>query len=287
MARSGKDINIPLGPQKQSEDIREALIRKVKEQEQIANSQTIHEQEETFARPETQVNPVQYNNQANSQPYVSASNKQYSGYGTYSSPFNNNPQTSNPTMRTSSNLIEAIHANEPVKYKPKKRKSAVKTFLVLILMIAFIFGLSWALREFVFQAYEIPSGSMEKTIMTGDMVFAEKISPKVTTPKKGDIVTFDDPLNSGRILIKRVVATGGQTVDIKNNKLYIDGVEQNESYVNGLPTTQIRSSKITYPYVVPEDSIWLMGDNRTNSQDSRYFGAVPTSSVIGHGLFIY
>lgn len=128
---------------------------------------------------------------------------------------------------------------------------------------------------------------MEKTILVGDHVFSEKVSFAFGKPQAGQIVTFDDPLNPGRILIKRVIATGGQTVNIKNNKLYIDDEEQDEPYVRGLPTTTLSSSKISYPYTIPEDGLWVMGDNRTNSQDSRYFGSVPEDSVIGHGLFVF
>ena len=91
-------------------------------------------------------------------------------------------------------------------------------------MIAFVLGLSWALRTYVFTAYEIPSGSMEETIMTGDMVFAEKVS-YYFRDRTGDIVTFSDPEIPGRTLIKRCIATAGQTIDIDGDGfLYIDGV---------------------------------------------------------------
>ena len=143
------------------------------------------------------------------------------------------------------------------------------------------------LREFIFQAYEIPSGSMEKTIMIGDVVFAEKVSHYFGPPKRGDVITFYDPEVSGRILIKRVIATGGQTVNIKNNKVYVDNVEIDEPYTNALPTKPLSNSKISFPYTVPADNVWVMGDNRTNSLDSRYYGSVPMSSIIGHALAIY
>ena len=92
-------------------------------------------------------------------------------------------------------------------------------------MIAFVLGLSWALRTYVFTAYEIPSGSMEETIMTGDMVFAEKVSYYFRDPQPGDIVTFSDPEIPGRTLIKRCIATAGQTINIDGDGfLYIDGV---------------------------------------------------------------
>ena len=140
-------------------------------------------------------------------------------------------------------------------------------------MIAFVLGLSWALRTYVFTAYEIPSGSMEETIMTGDMVFAEKVSYYFRDPQPGDIVTFSDPEIPGRTLIKRCIATAG--------------VAQTETYTHGKPTLPLTNSTITFPYTVPSGYIWVMGDNRTNSQDSRYFGAVPASSVTGRGVLVY
>lgn len=185
------------------------------------------------------------------------------------------------------NRVPAVHSQEPIRYKPKPRKTGAATFFKLILTIAVIIGLAWLLREFVFQAYEIPSGSMETTIMTGDVVFAEKLSHRFGSPKRGDIITFNDPEVSGRILIKRVIATGGQTVNIKGNKVYVDNVQIDEPYTNGLPTKQLASSKVKFPYTIPDGEVWVMGDNRTNSQDSRYYGSVPESSIIGHALAVY
>lgn len=285
MAKSEKYFEIPRGNEQETDNIRQALMDKIKKQEQISNNQAREYANQPVQRPtSTNMSFQQYQQRQAPQPQqrtVQRTNpNQYANYGTYSSPFANEAPKKD-------NLVSATHSAEPIKYKPKKRKSAGKTFLLLVIMVAIIFGLSWALREFVFQAYEIPSGSMEKTINTGDMVFAEKVSIKFNTPKAGDIVTFDDPQNDGRILIKRVVATGGQTVDIRDNKLYIDNVEQHEDYVNGLSTTKLSRSSISYPYKVPDDCVWVMGDNRTNSQDSRYFGAIPTSSIIGRALFVY
>ena len=107
----------------------------------------------------------------------------------------------------------------------------LRSFMSLLIMIAFVLGLSWALRTYVFTAYEIPSGSMEETIMTGDMVFAEKVSYYFRDPQPGDIVTFSDPEIPGRTLIKRCIATAGQTINIDGDGfLYIDGVAQTETY---------------------------------------------------------
>lgn len=171
-----------------------------------------------------------------------------------------------------------------------KGSGVLRAIVRLAVMVAVVLGLSWALRTFVFQAYEIPSGSMEQTIMTGDMVFSEKVSYYARDVEPGDIVTFYDPEIPGRILIKRVVATGGQTVDLVDGKVVVDGVALDEPYTGGLPSeplTPAPGADVSYPYTVPEGHLWVMGDNRTNSQDSRYFGSIDESSVTGHAVWVY
>ncbi|MEG0505563.1 MAG: signal peptidase I, partial [Raoultibacter sp.] len=169
------------------------------------------------------------------------------------------------------------------------RPSILRSLLSLLVMIALVVGLSWFLREFVIQPYEIPSGSMETTIMTGDKVFSERVTYYFRDIEPGDIVTFNDTEIPGRVLIKRVIATGGQTVDLVDGKVVVDGVVLDEPYTNGLPSDPFASTlvELSYPYTVPQDEIWVMGDNRTNSKDSRYFGSVKTSSVTGKGCLIY
>lgn len=172
----------------------------------------------------------------------------------------------------------------------KSSNGALSSILSIVGMIAFIFVLSVLLRTFVFQPYEIPSSSMEDTIMTGDMVFSEKISYYVRQPEQGDVVTFEDPEVAGRTLIKRVVATGGQTVTLADGHVYVDGVMADESHTKGQSyplEMQARDANVVYPYTVPAGYVWVMGDNRENSLDSRYFGAIPVSSITGRGMLIY
>lgn len=171
-----------------------------------------------------------------------------------------------------------------------KKGGFLSSALSLLGMVVLIFVLSWGLRTFVFQAYEIPSGSMEKTIMTDDMVFAEKISYYFDEPEPGDIITFEDPEIPSRILIKRVIATGGQTVDLIDGAVYVDGEALDEPYTDGEPSYPLVPAfgvEISYPFTVPEGHLWVMGDNRTNSQDSRYYGAVDASTVTGKAALIY
>ncbi len=168
-----------------------------------------------------------------------------------------------------------------------QRPGILRSFFSILAMIAFVLIASWALRTFVFQAYEIPSGSMEETIMTDDMVFAEKVTLNFEDPQQGDILTFKDPQVPGRILIKRCIAIAGQTVTIDDGGIvYVDGVALDEPYTNGKPSYPL-DSDITYPYVIPEGHLWMMGDNRTNSQDSRDYGAIPISSVTGVAVVVY
>ena len=159
-----------------------------------------------------------------------------------------------------------------------------RAIIGLIIIVCVVLGLSFVLRTFVYQAYAIPSGSMETTIMTNDLVFTEKVTYRMHEPEAGDIVTFADPSDPERTLIKRVIATEGQTVDLIDGSVYVDGVKLTEPYTNGLPSNPL-SSRVTFPYEVPEGMLWVMGDNRTNSSDSRVFGAIPISSVTGKAIF--
>lgn len=152
------------------------------------------------------------------------------------------------------------------------------------------FGIWWVGSTFLFRNYIIPSESMETTLMTGDIVFSEKLSYANGTPQRGDIVTFADPEDSSRTLIKRVIATGGQTVNIESGRVFVDGSPLVEEYTHSqltFPLDNMTGKTITYPYTVPEGEIWVMGDNRDHSLDSRYFGSIPVDSVDGKAVFRY
>lgn len=126
--------------------------------------------------------------------------------------------------------------------------------------------------------------------MTGDRLFAEKISYQFSEPQRGDIVVFSDPQVPSRVLVKRVIATEGQTISMSGGVLYVDGSAQNETYTLGetYPLSQTAGNvSLSYPYVVPAGEIWVMGDNRENSSDSRYFGPIDVNTVFGKALFTY
>lgn len=147
------------------------------------------------------------------------------------------------------------------------------------------------LRTFVIGAYYVPSESMLNTIHEGDFLLGEMVSLHFEDPRVGDVVTFDSPLAEGETLVKRVIAVGGQTVDLVDGVVYVDGEPLAEPYTEGKPSESLSdrpgSAGISYPYVVPEGMIWVMGDNRTNSKDSRFFGPVSAEDVTSRVLFIY
>lgn len=170
--------------------------------------------------------------------------------------------------------------------------SGKRNALEWVLVIAIALGVAFLLRAFVVETFVVPSGSMLETIQEGDTLVGEKITYRTSSPKQGDVVTFRDPESSGTTLIKRVIATEGQTVDLIDGVVYVDGEPLDERYTDGKPSEPLTvhsgtTDAITYPYTVPEGCIWVMGDNRTNSLDSRYFGAIPVSSVTSHALFIF
>lgn len=151
-------------------------------------------------------------------------------------------------------------------------------------------ALAWGIRTFVAMPYYVPTGSMLDTIHEGDLLIGEKASLAWRPPEQGDVVTFVSPLD-GETLIKRVIAVGGQTVDLRDGAVYVDGEPLDEPYTLGKPSYSLSelsgSAGIAYPYTVPEGSVWVMGDNRTNSRDSRYFGPVSVDDVTSRAAFIY
>ncbi len=171
------------------------------------------------------------------------------------------------------------------------RPGVLRSVLDVALTVLVAVVAAFLLRTFVIGVYIVPTGSMLDTIQEGDMLVGEKVSLRWSAPQAGDVVTFDDPMNEGTVLIKRVVAVAGQTVDLQDGRLVVDGVVQDEPYTEGKATESLSglsgSAGVEYPYTVPEGTIFCMGDNRTNSLDSRYFGPVSVDAVSSKGLFIY
>lgn len=179
---------------------------------------------------------------------------------------------------------------EPIR-EPKRSHSIFRTIIEFAIALAVALLLTWALKTYVIEPFEVPTGSMERTIMIGDKILAEKVSLHYDPIVKDDIIVFADKTLPGRILVKRVIAVGGQVVDIRDGLVYVDGEPLYEPYTNGMeshPLTQhFDNMIIEYPYTVPEGHLWVMGDNRENSADSRYFGTIAEETVYGRAWMIF
>lgn len=177
---------------------------------------------------------------------------------------------------------EGVTAQEP---DEDEHTSFGRWLIETVLLVLLAFALAMGIKAFIVQPFVIPTGSMIPTIEIGDRVLAEKLTYRFSRgPQYGDIVVFDDPAGQHPQLIKRVIATAGQTVDVRDGKVWVDGKALDEPYIHGavnMPGT------VALPVVVPEGYVWLMGDNRPNSGDSRFFGPRPVSSVRGRAFWTY
>lgn len=198
---------------------------------------------------------------------------------------------------------------------PRKRGWLRETAIVVLSALV----LSVIIKTFLVQAFFIPSGSMEDTLEVGDRVLVSKLAPGPLDVHRGDVVVFVDPggwlepqrdtrnsfqrgveevltfvgllpQNAGEHLIKRVIGVGGDTVECcdADGRLMVNGVSIDEPYLKA----GVSPSETEFSVTVPEGHLWLMGDNRSNSQDSRSHqggpggGAVPMENVVGTAMVI-
>ncbi|WP_010248592.1 signal peptidase I [Acetivibrio cellulolyticus] len=165
------------------------------------------------------------------------------------------------------------------------KKIDYKEILSWIKYIASAVLIALFLTNFVIINAFIPTGSMENTIMPGNRVIATRLHYLFAKPERGDIVVFKFPDDEKTNFVKRVIGLPGETVEIKAGEVYIDGVKLEESY---LKEEMRREDK--GPYVVPADSYFMMGDNRNDSKDSRYWlttNYVHKSKILGRVAFEY
>ena len=166
--------------------------------------------------------------------------------------------------------------------------SVARWLLETSFLIVLAFTLAQGTRALAVQPFVVPSGSMIPTIELQNRVLVEKVTYRFARPpRQGEVVVFDNPNQANpkeKILIKRVIATEGQCVDIRDGKVWVDGAELDEPYVHGKATTP---GTISMPITIPVGEVWLMGDNRPRSGDSRLFGPQPVSKVRGRAVWTY
>ena len=166
---------------------------------------------------------------------------------------------------------------EYLKREAKEWLNSIVVALILTLII----------RTFVVQAFKIPSGSMIPTLKIGDKLFVSKYIYRFHAPQRGDIIVFKYPEDPKKDFIKRLVAVEGETVEIRDGKILVDGKVLDDPKTFG---------KFVYynhgPYgdpgqgtLVPKDSFFVLGDNSGNSTDSRFWGFVPKKNLVGKAIF--
>ena len=161
----------------------------------------------------------------------------------------------------------------------KKRKAGVAE-LVFTAAVAFVLVFGFV-RPFVVEAYRIPTESMVPTLEVGDRVLANKFVYRFTEPERWDIVVFDSvDEDDDQTLIKRVVGVAGDEIQVQGGVLYVNDEAQEEAYLNDAD----QSRSFYGPTVVPEGHIFVMGDNRGNSADSRVFGPLPLENLKGEAF---
>jgi len=179
-------------------------------------------------------------------------------------------------------------------------------------MVVFVICFVVVVNVFMIQAFKIPSGSMLPTLQIGDhllvnrfiyglrlpsfmyglrLPFPSKLLVPISTPKHGDIIVFRFPLDPKTDYIKRVVGLPGDTVEVRDKTVYINGqraTDPHAHFTDGMIPDISRGPRDEFgPVQVPKDSLFVMGDNRDNSYDSRFWGFVPEENVLGKAFIIY
>ena len=170
--------------------------------------------------------------------------------------------------------------------EPAREKESFLSFLgELPVLIITAIVVAWLIKTFIIQPFYIPSSSMEPTLLPGDRVLVSKFTYRFGQPDPGDVIVFAAPQArdvAEQDFIKRIVAVPGMSVEVENGKLLIDGKVQTETYIK---PDNINSN--FGPSTVPAGKVFVMGDNRPNSKDSRFFGPIDKRELVGKAFFVY
>ena len=196
-------------------------------------------------------------------------------------------------------LMNRPNRSSPKREEPMGKKKFVKEYVEPIVIAVLI---ALFIRTFVVQAFKIPSSSMEPTLLVGDYILVNKFIygtriPYTDTkflplkhPVRGDVIVFIYPKDHSKDFIKRVIGTEGEKVEIVQNKIFINGKQMDDPWGHFEKydwSKYLQTMEKFGPVVVPKDSLLVLGDNRDNSQDSRFWGFVHLNAVKGKAFIIY
>ena len=161
-------------------------------------------------------------------------------------------------------------------------KGVLEIPVILLISFALVFGF---VRPVVAAPFHIPTQSMVPTLEVEDRLLVNKLAYDLKVPERGDIALFEDQQGGEDPLIKRVVGLPGETLGLREGRVYVDGVPLEEPYLKRETCKTGYSKTCSFgPVIVPEGHYFMMGDNRINSLDSRFFGPVPEDDVVGDAL---
>lgn len=167
---------------------------------------------------------------------------------------------------------EGADGPSPHRQRPRRRRSSLLLVLVLLAAAAVVVA-----RPLAVETFRITTGSMVPTLRAGDRVLVDRLTYDLDDVRRGDVVAFEDPDSPGAVAIKRVVALPGDTVAIRAGSLVVDGVRQREAYLG----PGLSGSDFFGPTEVPAGHLFVLGDNRPRSVDSRFTGAIPAGALVG------
>ncbi|HOV91282.1 MAG TPA: signal peptidase I [Syntrophorhabdaceae bacterium] len=182
----------------------------------------------------------------------------------------------------------------------KNKKSKTREYIESLIIAAII---AFFVRSFFIQAFKIPSSSMEPTLLIGDHLLVNRLSYVMKVPltdivfltlgepQRGDVIVFRYPVDKDKDFIKRVIAKAGDTVEIKDKQVYVNGKKIDDKWAyfsdNTVMPGNVSPKDNLGPIVVPKNSFFVMGDNRDRSLDSRFWGFVEKEHLVGRALILY
>ena len=173
---------------------------------------------------------------------------------------------------------------DPVEPPEAAGASGVRSLIEWVVVVGGALIIALVIKTFLLQAFFIPSSSMVSTLNIGDRVLVNKLSYRLHDVNRGDIIVFERPEGEAdseiQDLIKRVVGLPGDTVEGQNGQVLINGEPLDEPYLDEGVTTGDFD-----PVEVPEDHLFMMGDNRGDSRDSRFFGPIAEDTIVGRAFF--
>ena len=162
----------------------------------------------------------------------------------------------------------------------KRNEEKKKNIWGWILAVGIAVGIALLVRAFLFEIILVDGPSMEPTLYTNERLAVEKVSRYAGLPQRGDIVIVHYSDGTDNNYVKRVIGLPGETVEVRNSTVYINGEALAEDFVSAKPYEDMA------PVTVPEDTIFVMGDNRANSTDSRIVGPVRQDQIVGHAFAV-